>query len=101
MTAKNQFRIALYFFVAIALLGLILRTIPVYDLGINFTNFLHAHSHVAFLGWLHSAFISFVSCYFYLALSIYGPFSQKCTSNGKEFFSSLFIFYFEKSICIY
>jgi len=64
MTAKNQFKIALYFFVAIALLGLILRTVPVYDLGINFSNFLHAHSHVAFLGWLHGAFISFVSYIF-------------------------------------
>ena len=64
MTAKNQFKVALYFFMAIALLGLILRTVPVYPLGINFANYLHAHSHVAFLGWIHGAFISFVSYIF-------------------------------------
>ena len=64
MKADNQFRIALYFFAAIALLGLILRTVPVYALGINFTWFLHAHSHVAFLGWLHGAFISLISYIF-------------------------------------
>jgi len=64
MNAKAQFKIALYFFAAIALFGLILRTVPVYDLGITYSNFLHAHSHVAFLGWLHGAFISFVSYIF-------------------------------------
>ena len=64
MKAKKQFIIALYFFVAIAFLGLILRAVPVFHLPINFNNYLHAHSHVAFLGWLHGGFIAFVSYIF-------------------------------------
>jgi hypothetical protein len=64
MEAKKQFIISLYFFVAIALLGLILRAVPVFHLSINFNNYLHAHSHVAFLGWLHGAFVAFVSFIF-------------------------------------
>jgi len=64
MEAKKQFIISLYFFLAIALLGLILRAVPVFDIPINFHNFLHAHSHVAFLGWLHGAFIAFISYIF-------------------------------------
>ncbi len=64
MKAAKQFKIALYFFAAIALLGLILRMVPVYPLGIKYSNYLHAHSHVAFLGWLHGAFISFISYIF-------------------------------------
>ncbi len=64
MNAKKQFSIALYFFFGISILGLILRLVPVYPLGINFSNFLHAHSHVAFLGWLHGGFISLISYIF-------------------------------------
>ncbi len=64
MTARKQFIISIYFFFAIALFGLILRAIPVFHLNLNFQNFLHAHSHVAFLGWLHGGFISFVSYIF-------------------------------------
>ncbi len=64
MKAKNQFIVSLIFFFAIALLGLTLRAIPVFQLPLNFKNFLHAHSHVAFLGWLHGAFVSFVSYIF-------------------------------------
>jgi len=64
MKAQKQFLIALYFFAAIALLGLTLRLYPIYDLGINFAWLLHAHSHVAFLGWIHGAFISFISYIF-------------------------------------
>ena len=64
MSSIKQFRIALYFFAAIALLGLILRLIPVVQLHIIQSNVLHAHSHTAFLGWLHGAFIAFISYIF-------------------------------------
>ena len=64
MNAKNQFKIALYFFAAIALLGLLLRLTPLRDLGMPYSNILHAHSHVAFLGWLHGAFMAFISYIF-------------------------------------
>jgi len=61
MSASKQFMVALFFFWAIALLGLILRLVPIYPLGIEYSHFLHAHSHVAFLGWLHGAFVAIIS----------------------------------------
>ena len=64
MLPRNQFKIALYFFAAIALLGLVLRLIPLVSLGITYSYILHAHSHTAFLGWLHGAFIALVSFIF-------------------------------------
>ncbi len=64
MEAKKQFVISLYFFLAIAIIGLLLRAVPVFQISINFNNFLHAHSHVAFLGWLHGAFVAFISFIF-------------------------------------
>ncbi len=64
MDARKQFTISVLFFAAIALLGLTLRAVPAFELSLNFKNFLHAHSHVAFLGWLHGAFVSFVSYIF-------------------------------------
>jgi len=64
MKANIQFKISLYFFAGIALLGLLLRAVPVLPIQINFNNYLHAHSHVAFLGWLHGSFISFISYVF-------------------------------------
>jgi hypothetical protein len=105
MTAKNQFKIALYFFMAIALLGLILRMVPVFSIVINFSNFLHAHSHVAFLGWLHGAFISFVSyiflkdklhskyfqfIYWFTIANVFGMYFS-FPIQGYKFFSILFL----------
>ncbi len=105
MNAKAQFKIALYFFSAIALLGLILRTVPVFPLDIKYSNFLHAHSHVAFLGWLHGAFISFVSyiflkdrlqtkffkfIYWFTILNIVGMYFS-FPIQGYKFFSILFL----------
>ncbi len=105
MKAKMQFRIALYFLAAIALLGLILRMVPIFPLGINFHNFLHAHSHVAFLGWLHGAFISFISyiflrdkldtkffkfIYWFTIINIMGMYFS-FPIQGYKFFSILFL----------
>jgi len=105
MTAQKQFQIALYFFVAIALLGLILRTVPVYTLPVTYSNYLHAHSHVAFLGWLHGAFISFISfiflkdrlnsrtykfIYFFSVLNVVGMYFS-FPIQGYKFFSILFL----------
>lgn len=65
MTAKIQFKIALYFFAAIALLGLIMRlTSLMVLLDMTFSYVLHAHSHTAFLGWLHGGFIALISFIF-------------------------------------
>lgn len=43
----------IYLFI-VALLGTILRLTGVTSLGINYNYFLHAHSHIAFLGWLYN-----------------------------------------------
>ncbi|PVY39485.1 hypothetical protein [Pontibacter virosus] len=52
-------RIALGYFVLVAVLGLFLRWLMVSPVdGVNFKNFLHAHSHVALLGWLYCAFFA-------------------------------------------
>lgn len=52
-------RLALGYFVLVAMLGLFLRWLMVSPIvGINFKYFLHAHSHVALLGWLYCAFFA-------------------------------------------
>lgn len=50
----------IYLFI-VALLGTILRLTGITTLGINYNHFLHAHSHIAFLGWLYNTlFIIFI-----------------------------------------
>jgi hypothetical protein len=58
-------KIAFLNLLVVALLGLFLRWQFVQATpGINYKNFLHAHSHVALLGWLFSAFfIAFLPTY--------------------------------------
>ena len=52
-------RLALGYFVLVAVLGLFLRWLMVSPIvGVNFKYFLHAHSHVALLGWLYCAFFA-------------------------------------------
>ena len=62
---RNWVKISFVYLVITALLGLFLRyilTSPVE--GVNFRYFLHAHSHVAFLGWIFNAlFIALIYCY--------------------------------------
>ncbi|MBA3899305.1 MAG: hypothetical protein H0X62_03700 [Bacteroidetes bacterium] len=56
---------ALLYFLIIAVLGLLMRYLMIYPLpGFNFKYILHAHSHVALLGWLFFAiFIGFIHAY--------------------------------------
>lgn len=51
-------------FLIAALLGLLLRFLFVYPMGINFRNLTHAHSHVAMLGWVYLMLYSFIVYYF-------------------------------------
>ena len=105
MIAKGQFKIALYFFAAIALLGLMLRMASLMSLAISYANLLHAHSHTAFLGWLHGAFIAFISyiflndklqtkqfrrLYFFTIISVAGIYISFLL-QGYKFFSILFL----------
>lgn len=55
-------------FLVAVILGLLLRYLPLqYSLDINYKFFLHAHSHVAFLGWIYmSLFILILNAFFNL-----------------------------------
>jgi hypothetical protein len=61
----KQFRVPLYFLFVGSLLGVFLRwQFVVPTSGVNYTFFLHAHSHIMFLGWVFNAlYIVFVSHY--------------------------------------
>ncbi|MBX0332315.1 hypothetical protein K3G39_03610 [Pontibacter sp. HSC-14F20] len=63
-------RIALGYSVLVAMLGLFLRWLMVSPVtGVNFKYFLHAHSHVALLGWLYCAFFAALLYIFPVAAS--------------------------------
>jgi hypothetical protein len=51
-------------FLIAALLGLFLRFVFVFPVGINFRYLTHAHSHVAMLGWVYLMLFSFIVYYF-------------------------------------
>lgn len=51
----NQGKVALLYFVFAALLGTVLRWIPVTVLPFNYRYLVHAHSHIALLGWVYLA----------------------------------------------
>jgi hypothetical protein len=51
-------------FLIAAILGLLLRFVFVFPVGINFRYLTHAHSHVAMLGWVYLMLFSFIVYYF-------------------------------------
>jgi hypothetical protein len=57
--ARSAFGVALGFFVVVAALGVLLRWQAVWPTaGINYSHFLHAHSHTGFLGWVFNGFFA-------------------------------------------
>ena len=52
---KDHTNIALVYFVLAAVLGCVLRFFRVFDIPINYKYIVHAHSHVALLGWVYLA----------------------------------------------
>jgi len=54
-------KISVAFFFTIALLGSIMRLAPFSDIFLNYEHFLHAHSHVAFQGWIYTALFILIS----------------------------------------
>ncbi len=50
---KKFFRIAFFFLTTIALLGTLMRAFSLFDIQWEYKHLLHAHSHVAFQGWIH------------------------------------------------
>lgn len=53
---KNLYvKFAFIYLIILASLGILLRLQPLFNIPINYTNLLHTHSHIAFLGWVYSA----------------------------------------------
>ena len=57
---KDWCKISLFFLFCIAGIGTFLRALPFLDLPINYSNLVHAHSHVAFQGWVYTALLLLV-----------------------------------------
>lgn len=77
---------SLFFFLVLGILGTLIRLKMSHPLlpDLNTSNLLHAHSHIAVLGWTNVAFI---------ALIVYFTFSQKATTSRSLtiFFWAMFI----------
>lgn len=80
MDLRKHIRLALAYFVVVALMGLLLRLYFVLPLQFNYKFLLHAHSHTALLGWI----------YLGLTTLIYGLFLAK-TDDGRRY-RPIFIF---------
>lgn len=72
---KLYVRTAYFYLMLIALLGIVLRMMSVTGLPINYKNLLHTHSHLAFLGWVYTAFFAL-----YIEL-----FSSKSSTQVKKY----------------
>jgi hypothetical protein len=65
--ARRMFAVAWLFLAVSAALGLLLRAQSVVPLaGLNYGYLLHAHSHIAFLGWVFNAFFALALRFFAL-----------------------------------
>lgn len=61
---KTHITIAFGYFLIIAFLGVLLRLFYVIDIPLNYKHLVHAHSHIALLGWIYSALTSLIYfCY--------------------------------------
>jgi len=49
-------KVAMMYFLLAGLLGLLLRIMPITDIGLNYKFIVHTHSHIALLGWLYLGF---------------------------------------------
>lgn len=52
---KTHSVIALSYFLLITILGVLLRCFAVFEIDFNYKHIVHAHSHVALLGWVYTA----------------------------------------------
>lgn len=60
MNLKIHIKIALAYFFIVALLGVFMRMFHVVDIEFNYKNILHAHSHIALLGWIYTAITTLI-----------------------------------------
>lgn len=57
--ARQAFAVTGGFLIVVAALGALLRWQSVWPMtGVNYSHWLHAHSHTAFLGWVFNAFLA-------------------------------------------
>jgi hypothetical protein len=52
---RHHLRIAVIYFCVAAVLGLLLRSYPIFSFRFNYRYMVHAHSHIALLGWVYVA----------------------------------------------
>lgn len=80
LSLNKQTNIALSFFLIAALVGLFLRFLFIADVEVDFKYFLHAHSHVALMGWVYLAMLVLMRfCFFDL-------------EKNKKHYNSIFVF---------
>lgn len=70
---QRHIRVAISYFAMAALLGVLLRFYPIFSFGFNYRYMVHAHSHIALLGWVYVA----------LTTLIHYCFVEKGTSDKK------------------
>ncbi len=64
MEIKRHITIALGYFLIIAFLGMLLRLFFVTTISLNYKHLVHAHSHIALLGWIYTALTTLIYfCY--------------------------------------
>ncbi|MCP4438674.1 MAG: hypothetical protein GY810_06990 [Aureispira sp.] len=54
-------RISLFFFLTIAILGSLIRAFPFANIPVQYRHIVHAHSHVAFQGWIYTLMLLFLT----------------------------------------
>ena len=57
LMTRDWSRISLFFLFIVALIGTLLRSVSFVQVPFEYVNLLHAHSHVAFQGWVYTAMI--------------------------------------------
>ncbi|MFV0531179.1 MAG: hypothetical protein ACK5MD_07040 [Flavobacteriales bacterium] len=57
----HYYRISLFFFFVIAVIGTVIRSFPFFDVPLEYKHLLHAHSHTAFQGWIYTLIILFTT----------------------------------------
>ncbi len=58
---KKRVSVSLAWLITISVLGIFLRLYPVMSLQINYKPLLHAHSHLAFLGWVFTSLFTLIT----------------------------------------
>ncbi|MEM7380144.1 MAG: hypothetical protein AAF361_02980 [Bacteroidota bacterium] len=61
---KEWSKISLVFFFLVALIGTLLRSAPFIGIPLEYANLVHAHSHVAFQGWVYTVMLLLLTTVF-------------------------------------